>query len=68
MIIKVDIRNMDSGCYNQSVKKEIIAIHDQYLETGDRTRELRLQKKKVNIIRHLFLLAKVFRNKTKLQK
>ncbi len=55
------------GC-NQSVKKEIVAIHDQYLETKDRTRELRLQKKKVNIIRHLFLLAKVFRNKTKLQK
>jgi hypothetical protein len=46
------------GC-SKSVKKEIVAIHDQYLDNKDRSREFRIRKKrKVNIIQHLFSLIK----------
>jgi hypothetical protein len=53
--------NLD-GC-SESVKKEIIAMHDQYLENGDRVKELRLEKKKSYIMRYLFFKLKVLYKK-----
>ena len=49
--------NLD-GC-PKSIRKEIVAMHDKYLETKDGSRELRVRKKKkVNIIHYLFSLIK----------
>jgi len=54
--------NLD-GC-SQSVKKEIEAIHDKFLEDKDESREFYVQKK-IKLIHYLVLMSKVLRKKIK---
>ena len=51
--------SIDLNGYSKSVKKEIIAIHDHYLENRDKLKVFdTIKKRKVNIFYYLFLLIK----------
>lgn len=65
MVKNVDISNMNLNGCPQSVRREIEAMRDDYLERGSTSRELRPQKGERDFTKYLFFLKKVLSKKNK---
>ena len=65
MINTVDIPNFKPGDCNESVKREIFAIYDSYLETKHESKKFRQHKIKRSFMQLFILRSKVLIRKYK---